>query len=252
MISVFQSVLDAPLFKDINVTDSEYVLSKFSERFYPKDKVLFLQGDPGLDMYVIKSGSLKIFREVEGKELILGHQFPGETIGELETVHSCNSRLASVATLEKTVLWAIRKADLEDLMNLYPQILRKLFYVVSERLDQADRKLEYLAFLSSKIRIANLLLDLHSNFGVEVHEGFLLNWKTTHQHMAHMIGVSRESVTIGLQELQVAQIISIRNKYITITNLSALKLLANDEEASTNDREWHPSSSYKYSTTLRS
>ncbi|MNC06743.1 Global nitrogen regulator [compost metagenome] len=245
---MFQSILDVPLFKDITVTNPEYVLSKFTERFYHKDRVLFLQGDPGLEMFVIKSGSLKIFRESEGKELILGHQFPGESIGELEAVHSSSSRLASVATLEKTVLWAIHKSDLEDLMVLYPQILRNLFYVVSERLDQADRKLEYLAFLSSKIRIANLLLDLHSNFGVEVSEGFLINWKTTHQHMAHMIGISRESVTIGLQELQVTQIISIRNKYITITNLPALKQLANDEEASTNDREWHPSSSYKYNT----
>lgn len=244
---MFQSILDTPLFQDINVTDQEYVLSKFAERFYHKDRILFLQGDPGLEMFVIKSGSLKIFRESEGKEFILGHQFPGESIGELEAVYS-SSRLASVATLEKTVLWTIHKSDLEDLMDHYPQILRKLFYVVSERLDQADRKLEYLAFLSSKIRIANLLLDLHSNFGVEVQEGSLLRWKTTHQHMAHMIGISRESVTIGLQELQVAQIISIRNKYITITNLPALKLLANDEEASTNDREWHPSSSYKHNT----
>lgn len=244
---MFQSVLDVPLFKDITVTNPEYVLSKFTERFYHKDSVLFLQGDPGLEMFVIKSGSLKIFRESEGKELILGHQFPGESIGELEAVHQ-SSRLASVATLEKTVLWAIYKTDLEDLMILYPQILRKLFYVVSERLDQADRKLEYLAFLSSKIRVANLLLDLHSNFGVEVLEGYLINWKTTHQHMAHMIGISRESMTIGLQELQAAQIISVHNKYITITNLSALKLLANDEESSTNDREWHPSSSYKYNT----
>ncbi|OMD44026.1 Crp/Fnr family transcriptional regulator [Paenibacillus sp. RS8] len=245
---MFNSVLDTPLFKDIDIHDVEFVLSKFTERRYPKDHILFLQGSPGMEMFLIASGALRIYTESDDKELILGHQFPGESIGELEVLHHNNLRLASVATLEPSVLWMIRKPDLETLIDLYPQILRKLFYVVSERLDQADRKLEYLAFLSSKIRVANLLLDLHSNFGVEVSEGYLINWKTTHQHMAYMIGVSRESVTIGLQELQVAQIISIRNKYITITNLSALKLLANDEETSTNDREWHSSLSYKYNT----
>ncbi|MEK5416268.1 Crp/Fnr family transcriptional regulator [Paenibacillus sp. FSL L8-0708] len=238
-----QSILDIPLFKDINVTDIQFVLSKFNERRFAKNCVIFHQGDPGIEMYVIKSGSLKIFREVEGKELILGHQFPGETIGELEVVHSNNSRLASVATLEKTVLWAIHKFDLEDLMDHYPQILRRLFYVVSERLDQADRKIAYLAFLSSKIRIANLLLDLHSNFGVEVNEGYLINWKTTHQHMAYMIGVGRESVTIALNELQSKQIISVHDKYITINDLVALKQLANDEQ-DCKGREWHPS--YRY------
>lgn len=244
MNSVFQSVLDAPLFKDINVTDTEYVLSKFSERFYPKDKVLFQQGDPGLDMYVVKSGSLKIFRESEGKELILGHQFPGETIGELEVIHSNNLRLASVATLEKTILWSIHKTDLEELMNIYPQILRKLFYVVSERLDQADRKLDYLAFLDTRIRMANLLLDLYSNFGIEDQNGFLIKWKVTHQYLGLMIGVTRESVTLALKELQTKQIIIVHNKYITITNLVALKQLANDQQDSHGSREWHPSHKY--------
>ncbi|BCG56755.1 Crp/Fnr family transcriptional regulator [Paenibacillus sp. URB8-2] len=240
---MFESVLDIPMFNIQNI-DVELVLSMFTERHYAKDNVIFWQGDPGLEMYVIKSGSLKIFRQIEGKELILGHQFPGETIGELETVHANYSRLASVAALEKTVLWMIRKPDLETLIDLYPQILRKLFYVVSERLDQADRKLEYLAFLSSRIRVANLLLDLHSNFGVETPKGYLINWKVTHQHLAFMIGVSRESVTIALQELQTEQILSVKNKYITITNLAALKHLAQDDQDSTYSREWHPSSKY--------
>ncbi len=247
---MFNSILDTSLFNEIHPPDKNDVLSRFSERTYPKDKVLFWQGDPGNEMYVIKSGSLKIFRQSEDKELILGHQFPGETIGELEAIHNNNSRLASAATLEKTTLWAIQRSELDELIEAYPQILRKLFYVVSERLDQADRKLEYLAFLSSKIRIANLLLDLHSNFGVAVKEGYLINWKTTHQHMAHMIGVSRESVTIGIQELQARHIISIRNKYITINNLPALKQLAQDEEVATHTREWHPSSSFKCRSTL--
>lgn len=246
---MFDSILNTSLFADIEITEPELVLSMFTERHYTKDSIVFWQGDPGLDMYVIKSGSLMIFRQLDGKELILGHQFPGECIGELEAIHTNNTRLASVAAIEQTILWKICKSDLEKLLTLYPQILRKLFYVVSERLDQADRKLQYLAFLSSKIRIANLLLDLHSNFGVELQEGYLINWKCTHQHMAHMIGVSRESVTIGLQELQAKQIISVRDKYITIDNLPALKKLAQDEETSTNDREWHPSSSYKYNIT---
>ncbi len=195
-------------------------------------------------MYLIKSGTLKIFREAEGKELILGHQFPGETIGELEVIHANNQRLASVSALEKSVLWMIRKPDLEALLELYPQLLRKLFYVVSERLDQADRKLEYLAFLSSRVRVVNLLLDLNSNFGIKTLEGYLINWRVTHQHLAYMIGVSRESVTITLQELQNEGFLVLRNRLILITNLAGLHALAQDDQHSAKTREWH--SSYKY------
>lgn len=242
---MLDSVLNTSLFAGIEIADPDLVQSMFIERRYSKGQVLFWQGDPGLHMYIIQSGSLKIFRQAEGKELILGHQFPGETIGELEAVHNSNLRLASAATLEKTVLWAIHKPDLENLILLYPQVLRNLFYVIGERLGQADRKLEYLAFLGTRIRVANLLLDLYSNFGVEAPGGYKIDWKITHQHLAYMIGAGRESVTIALQELQANQIIAVHNKYITVTNLTALKQLANDEQDFFADsREWHPSSKY--------
>lgn len=243
---MFDSILNTSMFADIEIKNPEHVLSKFTERHYGKDHILFWQGEPGTEMYVIKSGSLKIFSHSEGKELILGHQFPGETIGELEVVHAKNLRLASVATLEKSVLWVIRKADLDDLISLYPMILRKLFYVVSERLEQADRKLEYLSFLDTRIRVANLLLDLHTNFGVETEEGYFINWKATHQHLAQMIGVTRESMTVSLRELVVQQVIQIKNRQITILNLSILSKLARDEHREEDTRKWHPSN--KYST----
>jgi CRP/FNR family cyclic AMP-dependent transcriptional regulator len=187
---------------------------------------------------------LKIYREDDSKEIIFGHQFPGQTIGELEVIHYDNHRLASVAAIENSVLWIIKKPDLEELIKIYPQILRKLFFVVSERLQQADRKLEYLAFLDARVRVVNLLLDLYSNFGIETEKGSLINWKITQQHFANMIGIGRESAARTLQELQDDKIILLENRLITIINLSTLQEIAKQQNKTAEQRYWH--SSYKY------
>lgn len=242
---LFQSVLDTSMFDSIEIIDKEFILSKFIERRIPKYHVVFFQDDTANEMYIIKSGLLKIYREDDTKEIVFGHQFPGQMFGELEVIHHDNHRLASVAAIENTVLWMIKKPDLEELISIYPQILRKIFYIVSERLQQADRKLEYLAFLDARVRVANLLLDLHSNFGIETEEGHLINWKITQQHFANMIGIGRESAARTLQDLQDDKIIRLDNKLITIIDLPALQQLAKQKHEPVEKRHWH--STYKYS-----
>jgi CRP/FNR family transcriptional regulator, cyclic AMP receptor protein len=240
---MIESIFHTPFFSDIPDIDEDFVLSRFVERHYEKNTVVFQQGDIANEMFIVKSGPLKIYIEEEERVIVVGHQFPGETVGELEVVHYDNHRLATVAAMGKSTLWAIRKPDLESLLNMYPSLLRKLFFVVSERLTQADRKIAYLSFLDARLRVANLLLELHDNFGIPTEEGSFIDWKPTQQHLANMIGVNRESTSRALQQLQSDGIIRIQNKHITILDLDALRLFTrNLEEAES--RKWH--SLYKY------
>jgi CRP/FNR family transcriptional regulator len=242
---MYTSVLDTPFFLGmIEERHKKLVESMFIERHYPKGQVLYFYGDEGNEMYVVKSGILKIFRESDGQEIIFGHQFPGEVVGELEIFHYDNRRTASVATLEPSVLWMIRRHDLLELSKLYPDILRKTIYILSERLIQADRKLEYLAFLDIRVRVANLLLDLYSNFGVPTENGLLINWKITQQHLASMIGSGRESTARVLHEFQSDGIIRLRNRFIYIVDLQALQDIAGAQTEGVANRRWH--STYKY------
>ncbi|MDQ0189767.1 Crp/Fnr family transcriptional regulator [Alicyclobacillus cycloheptanicus] len=234
---MFRTVLDTPLFAGIVPSDPEWVVSRFTERSVPKHQVLFYQGDLGTEMYVIKSGVFQIFLQENAHILIIGHQFPGETVGELELIHVDNQRVTSVSAAEDAVVWVIRKADLEDLLSQYPLLLRRITQVIGERLTQADRKISYLAFMDTRLRVANLLLDLYENFGVERENGYLIQWKITQQHFANMIGVNRESATRALQSFQDEGVVTLRNRQITITNLSKLQRIAAKEAGL--QRRWH-------------
>lgn len=244
---MYNSVADTPFFKElIDEKDRAYIESKFTIRSYPKGHILYFHGEEGHEMFIIKSGALKIYRHDDNREIIFGHQFPGEAIGELELFHHDNQRTASVATIEPTKLWMIKRHDMEEIVKRYPEILRKVIYILSERLTQADRKLEYLAFLDTRVRVANLLLDLYSNFGIETEESLLINWKITQQHLAHMIGVGRESAARVLQEFQTEGIICLIKRQIHILKLEILQSIAGVQQDSAERRVWH--SAHKYDT----
>ncbi|WP_172196682.1 Crp/Fnr family transcriptional regulator [Saccharibacillus qingshengii] len=246
---MYRSVTDTPFFKDIvHQEDHEWVATKFREKKFNKGQVLYMHGDEGHEMYIIKSGALKIYRQDENREIIFGHQFPGEAIGELEIFHHDNHRTASVATMEKTSLWVATRTAMEELVSRYPAILRKTIYILSERLSQADRKLEYLVFLDVRIRVANLLLDLHSNFGKETETGTLIDWKITQQHLANMIGAGRESAARILNEFHDQDIIELKNRRIYILKLDALKRLAGGETQPGDERLWHSTHKYDLNT----
>ncbi len=240
---MIRSLLDSDLFKNIPQLDEHYVISKFTEKKFIKNQVVFSQGEPGLEMYVVKSGSLQIYLQENDKVIIVGHQFPGESIGELEVVHYNNHRLASVSAYEDSILWMIRKPELEDLIIRYPMIMHKLFFNISERLAQANRKIAYLAFMDSRLRMANLLLELYDNFGSQTEQGIVIKWKVTQQHLANMIGVNRESAARALKELQTEGIIRIHSKTILLKDLSRLKQIANDSNPF-GTREWHSTNKY--------
>jgi len=246
---MYFSVLDTPFFQGMNVDPHrEYVESLFVERKYPKGQILYFHGDEGHELYIVKSGVLKIFRQRDDQEIVLGHQFPGEVVGELEMFHYDNRRSASVATLEPSVLWMIKRNELMELAKLYPEILRKTIYILSERLIQADRKLEYLAFLDIRVRVANLLLDLYENFGSPTEKGLQIKWIITQQHMASMIGASRESTAKILKEFQNESLILIHNRYIYITDLNMLQKMAGVQKDTDLGRKWHSTCRYDLSS----
>jgi len=239
-MNVYKSVIETPFFHGIFPTSEvERVSSLFVERSFPTGQIIFFQGDIGNEMYVVKSGALKIYQQDDTREVILGHQFPGETVGELEVIHHDQQRLASVATIEKSTLWILKKLDLDALIEEYPEILRRAFCIVSERLSQADQKIYYLSFLDTRSRVANLLLDLYANFGVETEEGFLINWKITQQHFASMIGLNRESVTRVLKDLQKYNIIQLEKRFIYIIDVEEIQTLAGSLQNKIEKRKWH-------------
>jgi CRP-like cAMP-binding protein len=96
--------------------------STFSMRHLQRGEILFQEGDAGEEAYLILSGYVEIFTEVDGERKFLATRGEGEIIGEL-AVFNKESRSASVRAVVPTVLKVMTEKAIEtELEKLSPWV----------------------------------------------------------------------------------------------------------------------------------
>lgn len=137
-----------PIFSELSPRTLQIVESAVHVRSYQAGETIFEAGDPGSGMYMIRSGTVKIFiQDQNDTEDELAILVPGDFFGET-TLTAPAPRSASARTLEATELVGLFRADILELAGKYPVvssgILLGLTRVVSERLQAASLEIRRL------------------------------------------------------------------------------------------------------------
>lgn len=102
-------------------------------RFYPKDTMIFSEGMPGSELYIIQKGSVKITKISDNNEVLLAVLRPGDIFGEMAILEN-KPRSASAVAFEDAYLLAVNKANFERMVQTQPQIVTRLTTLLSERI----------------------------------------------------------------------------------------------------------------------
>lgn len=102
-------------------------------RKYPKDTMIFSEGQPGQELYIIQKGSIKITKIINNNEVLLAILKPGDMFGEMSLLED-KPRSASAIAHEDSVLMAVNKVNFKQMITTQPQIITKLTQVLSERI----------------------------------------------------------------------------------------------------------------------
>ena len=92
---------------------------------YQKGTTLFRQGEPGNAAYIVNSGSIGIYREVEDKKVPLATLRKGELFGEMEVIDG-SPRMASAFTLEDCTLTMISVELMSEKMKKTDPFIKAL------------------------------------------------------------------------------------------------------------------------------
>jgi CRP-like cAMP-binding protein len=99
----------------------------------------------------------------------------------------------AVASMELRILERLTWAD--------HQIAVNLLRLITARLQHREEHLETIALYQPPARLARQLLALAHAMGAPEGDGIVLRRRMTHQMMADMLGLRRETVTVHLQRL---------------------------------------------------
>ncbi|MCL2007843.1 MAG: cyclic nucleotide-binding domain-containing protein [Treponema sp.] len=102
-------------------------------RSYAKNSMLFAEGEPGNELFIIQSGSVTISKVVNNNEVLLAVLKPGDILGEMAMLES-KPRTASAVAYEDCKVMVINRANFELMIKTQPQLISKLTSLLADRI----------------------------------------------------------------------------------------------------------------------
>jgi CRP-like cAMP-binding protein len=215
-----------PLFSGLDRESLERISGIARRRRYDRGCPIFFEGEPGGSLLIIAAGAVKIFKVSEdGREKTLAILKAGDFFGEMSIFDGAPRSAAAQALSSCEVLVIDREAFLA-LMKSAPELATDIALALAERLRRTNEDLERLAFRDARGRIFDALLQLAKAHGEKAGVGVRIKLRLTHQELANYAGVTRETVTRVLAELEESRLVSVGDdKRVVIRDEDALRRL---------------------------
>jgi CRP/FNR family cyclic AMP-dependent transcriptional regulator len=187
-------------------------------RRYRANTTLIEEQDRGDTLFIVLSGSLRIFcADPSGREITLAIYGPGEYVGEMSL--DGGRRSASVAAEEASVCAVVTGHTLRQHLAANPEFTLELIQRLIRRTRLATESARSLALLDAYGRLVRLFdgLAIARADGTRV-----LAQKLTHLEISQRIGCSRELVSRLLKDLQQGGYLAVEaQRYTLVKKLPA-------------------------------
>ncbi|PRP76250.1 hypothetical protein PROFUN_07772 [Planoprotostelium fungivorum] len=137
---VHQVLSSTYLFQDLNNQQAETICSMLEdEKRFPRDFVIFREGDRESSLYIIKEGSVRLEKKTEeGGAHMMMTLGVGQVFGEMSLLTDL-PRTATVVANENLSLMELRKHSFRHLLNLYQNLRVKVAMLVEQRLKENNK-----------------------------------------------------------------------------------------------------------------
>ncbi len=213
------------IFKKLLPEQIEYLTQNKTCNIVKKGIVLYQEGNRISGIYCINKGILKIYKTgIEGKEQIIKFAKKGDVIGYRSVIIS-EPACTSVKVIEDAVLCFIPSHELYHLLRESSEFGIEMLQIACKELGEANNYITDIAQKTVKERLAEILLHLKDEFGVNNDE--VININLTREELANIIGTATESVIRLLSEFKTDGIIELQGRKIKIKDAVKLKKISN-------------------------
>ncbi|MGE0917430.1 Crp/Fnr family transcriptional regulator [Trichlorobacter lovleyi] len=185
------------------------------------EDVIFSQGEPAESMYLIKMGSVKIWKvDEEGRELTLDIRKAGDLLGESVLIEESDYPVYASA-LTPTLICGVDRSTFEKLVEAHPQVGLAVIRNLSKRIDYLTGKLGALSEPSIEERLYKVLVNVAEQVGTPESGGWSIAFPLTHEEIGFLVGAHRVSITRALKKLKDLGKVKSQGKYIFVARAAA-------------------------------
>jgi len=211
--------LNSIVSKNSGLAELKRIIGERKVRLFKKDQVIYYDGDKGNGLYLILKGRVKTVKLAnDGRELMTAIHSAEEYLG-VNALLSNEAYIDTATAMEDSHLCLIPKDQLDNLLNLYPDIAREFIKMLSNHIRDREEQLLQLAYNSVRKRMADTLMRLHK----QREEGF----KISREDLAAMAGVATETVSRTLTDFKDENLIDKKGSQITVLSPERLAKMKN-------------------------
>lgn len=105
------------------------------------NQILIKEGEMSNSMYWLQNGQLVVVKKRGSEEVILGHLYSGELVGEISFLDQ-EARSATVKAVGECDLIEIPKETIDNIFKTQPKWLEILVKTLAERLRKANARIK--------------------------------------------------------------------------------------------------------------
>jgi CRP/FNR family transcriptional regulator, cyclic AMP receptor protein len=186
---------------------------------YPRGTVLFREGEPGKEMYVLQAGKIAISKYVRDVEKILAVLGPGEFFGEMAIIAN-KPRNATATVTEDAKCLVIDPKTFEGMIRGNAEIAVRMIKKLADRLSEADAQIENLLLSDPNSRVVHQIVQAVQTRGRPMEEGTEIDFVV--RDMPRTIGVGEPAIRNLLDRLERAGLIERSGDRLTIYDAARL------------------------------
>jgi CRP/FNR family transcriptional regulator, cyclic AMP receptor protein len=196
----------------------ETLFQRFGKE-YPKGTVLFREGEPGKEMFVLQSGKVAISKKVRDIEKLLATLGPGEFFGEMAIIAN-KPRNASATVSEDAKLLVIDPKTFEGMIRGNSEIAVRMIKKLADRLSEADAQIESLLLSDPASRVIQRILQTSQSRGRPMEEGIEIDFVV--RDMPRELSVGEPAIRFTLDKLERSGLIERSGDRITVYDTGRL------------------------------
>lgn len=227
------ALLKAPLGNDLNDVNTFFnkakelkEFQKLSEnrplRSFKKKDVIFTEGHTPGELYFVSKGSIKTYKiNYDGKELVTGIHPAGSFIGYTALLDD-KPYSENAEAMEDTQVSLIPKNDFLILLYSSKDVARKFIKMLSNNLDETERRLLEVAYQSVRQRVAGALLQIRDKSAAPGNANVIA---FARKDISGLIGTATESLNRTLADFKDEGLIAIAGDGLRILDEKKLERL---------------------------
>lgn len=233
LLSEHPSLIGGPpnLFKSLSTKERTMLVDQGTRRVFYRGATVFRQGAANDGIYLIEHGRIRVFyASPSGREITLAYWHYGNFVGAPE-VFGERSHMWSGTAAANSVVVHFSSSVLRGLVMRMPALAVGLIEGLAFKGRCYSALAQMLGTRSVTERLAHLLVHLVDAYGVPEQRGVLISSTFTHADLAHMVGATRQWVTISLKRLAEQGVLESHRGRLLILRPQALRRMQEDGEA---------------------